>query len=370
MFISSIVESNIDPVANGGASGPIVLSSRIRLARNLAHFPFPGWAQTSQQNDILARCLEALAQLPQLRKGTAFKMQDLTELDRQILMERHLISRELQNSKLQSGVYLARDATCAVMINEEDHLRIQMLRGGLKLKQLWKSINELDSNLEDTLDFAFTLDLGYLTACPTNVGTGMRASCMLHLPALVLAGHMEKVIRMVNQVGIAVRGLFGEGTDATGSIFQISNQQTLGESEEDILKRLHNILTAVIQQEQNARLKLIEDSRSKLFDKIGRAFGVLSQAHVVSSEEAMNLLSLIRLAVDLGILPDGNRPLVDQLFLEVQPGHVQFKAKQSAEAGQRDMIRARHVRVALQKFPPLDFTVKLDSGDGPTEKSE
>ncbi|MDX2112052.1 MAG: protein arginine kinase [Verrucomicrobiota bacterium] len=367
MLIDPLLESKSDTVSNSGAGGPIVLSTRIRLARNLAHYSFPGWAKKAQQGDVLIHCLAALDQIAVLKRGLRLRMDDLSDLEKQILVERHLISKELQTSKLPSGVYISKDASCSIMINEEDHLRIQMMRGGLKLKQLWKSINELDTSLEDYIDYAFIQDLGYLTACPTNVGTGMRASAMLHLPALVMAGHMEKVIRMVNQVGIAVRGLFGEGTDATGSIFQISNQQTLGESEEDILKRLGSILAAVINQEQMARMKMLEDNGPKFFDKIGRAYGTLLNAHMVNSEEAVNLLSLIRLAVDMGMLPEESRALVDHLLLEVQPGHVQLRSKQEAEASTRDILRAKLLREHLQSLPALKYSANCANKSGETD---
>ncbi len=360
--IAPLLEGKAEPVPNAGQLGPIVLSTRIRLARNLAAFPFPGWAKESQRRDILAATFDALSQQTALKKGLKFKTEDLSELEKLILVERHLISRELQNSKHAAGVFISKDSGCSIMINEEDHLRIQMMRGGLRLKQLWKSISELDSALENHLDYAYQTDWGYLTACPTNLGTGLRASAMLHLPGLVLSGNMEKVIRMVNQVGVAVRGLFGEGTDATGSIFQISNQQTLGEPEDDIIKRIGSIISAVIQQEQFARMKLLEDNAPKLFDKVGRAYGILQNAHLLTSEEAMNLLSLLRLAVDIEMLPEEHRATMDRLFIEVQPGHVQAAAGGQADPMSRDAMRAQLLRHEFQSFPALNYKVSVEEG--------
>ena len=255
--------------------------TRIRLARNLSGQPFPGWAKPAQREKILEDCREAVTSTGVMKRGLSVGVGELGDLEKRILVERHLISRELSGSKQGSGVVISKDQAFSVMINEEDHLRIQMLRAGFQLKKAWAAINEMDSELEETLDFAFSPTLGYLTACPTNLGTGMRASAMMHLPALVIANQMEKVVRAVNQLGMVVRGLFGEGSDASGSIFQISNQTTLGESEEEILKRLSGVLQSIIEHELNARARLLEADSGKLFDKIGRAFGILQNGHVL-----------------------------------------------------------------------------------------
>jgi protein arginine kinase len=241
------------------------------------------------------------------------------------------------------------------MINEEDHLRIQMLRSGFQLKKVWAAIDELDTALEEQLDYAFSPTLGYLTACPTNLGTGLRGSAMMHLPALVIAGQMEKIVRAVNQLGMVVRGLFGEGSDAGGSIFQISNQTTLGEPEETIIKRLTSVLQSIVEHELNARAKLLEADAGKVFDKIGRAFGILQNGHVLSSGEAMNLLSLIRLGVDLGAFTEPCRAVVDRLFIEAQPGHLQFAQHGELDAGQRDLVRAACLRKEFSEMNRPNF---------------
>lgn len=361
MLITPLIEANAEVSHGRGDRGPVVLSSRIRLARNLADMPFPGWASESQRREVLTKCLDVLSRLKFFADGTALRLDELSALEKQILVERHFISRELMGAKSGSGCIISHDQSCSVMVNEEDHLRIQMVRSGLDLEGLWKSINKVDSAIEDGIDFAFSPDLGYLTACPTNIGTGLRASAMLHLPGLVLSGNMDKVIRMVNQVGIAVRGIFGEGSDASGSIFQISNQQTLGESEEAIIKRLCNVLDAVIEQENNARQKLIEEKPDKVLDKIGRARGILQNGHLLSSEEAMNLLSLMRLAVDLGMLASKWRKIVDRLLVESQPGHMQYQAKAEISPACRDALRARHMREQLADLPTLNFPDDLQS---------
>ena len=337
-------------------AGPVVLSTRVRLARNLSQYPFPGWAKKSQRSDILSACRLAIEKLPQMKRSSAFDVQELSDLERQVLVERHLISRELSESEPGSGVLISKDQTCSIMLNEEDHMRIQVLCNGFNFRRVWKQIDSVDTAIESELDYAFSEELGYLTACPTNVGTGMRASVMLHLPGLVLAGQMEKVVRAVNQLGMAVRGLFGEGSDATGSVFQISNQQTLGQSEQEIHKRLSSVLSADIEQEENARKKLLAEEPVKLVDKIGRAYGVLCNAHFLSSSEAMNLLSLTRLAIDLGMLPEDQRKVVDRLFLESQPGHIQLHAHRSIESDESDVLRATLLRHNLKDLPSLDIS--------------
>jgi protein arginine kinase len=335
--------------------GPIVLMTRVRLARNLSRFSFAGWAKEAQRSAILAECLGAVQGLPQMKKASTFTMEELSELEKQLLVERHLISRELSAAKAGSGVVISRDQTCAIMVNEEDHLRMQVIRPGFQIKRVWSAMNAIDTALEDNLDYAFSAELGYLTACPTNLGTGLRVSAMMHLPALVITGQMEKIVRAVNQLGLVVRGLHGEGTDASGSIFQISNQTTLGESEETIIKRLHRVLSTIIEQEINAREKLLESESTKLFDKIGRAYGLLQNAFVVNSAEALNLLSLLRLGIDLGAFPEEGRPRIDRLFIRSQPAHVQYACQGECDAAQRDILRAMILRTEFQKFPRPNF---------------
>ncbi|MFZ5494010.1 MAG: protein arginine kinase [Verrucomicrobiota bacterium] len=356
MKINELIDSPSELTDASASKSAVVLMTRIRLARNLAGQPFPGWAREAQRKEIRDRCMQAVAALPQMKRGLAIPVESLDELQKQILVERHLISRELCHAKSGSGIVISKDQSCVVMVNEEDHLRIQVLRAGFQFKKVWNTINSLDTDLEEYMDFAFSPTLGYLSACPTNLGTGIRASAMMHLPALVISGQMEKVVRAVNQLGMAVRGLFGEGSDASGSIFQISNQTTLGESEEEIIRHLHGVLNTIIEQELNARDKLLEADSNKLFDKIGRAFGILQNGHLLNSGEAMNLLSLIRLGIDLGVFADTQRALVDRLFIECQPGHVQHAAKGAFDPNQRDVLRAGRLRSEFAKLPPPDFT--------------
>ncbi|MCC5840286.1 MAG: protein arginine kinase [Opitutales bacterium] len=353
MHILPLIEAKSELTDGGLPPEPIVLSTRIRLARNISPFSFPGWASEEVREEVLDKCIQTLSALGTLSSAVALRMDALSALEKQVLVERHLVSRELTESTGGSGVIITPDQHLSIMVNEEDHLRLQAVRSGFNFKTAWSDINTLDTVIEGELDYAFSSDLGYLTACPTNLGTGMRASAMLHLPGLVIQEHMEKVIRMVNQLGMAVRGLFGEGSEATGSIFQISNQQTLGETEESIIKRLVNILEAIVEQEQNARQMVLETKAAKLLDKMGRALGILQNGHLLSSEEAMNLLSLMRLAVDLGLLDEPYRAHIDRLFIETQPGHIQFTARGEIEPGQRDEQRARRMREEFRRVDGL-----------------
>ncbi len=355
-MIESLIRSDRAELTQSTKKGsPVVLSTRVRLARNLVGAPFPERATAAQRSDIMSRCAEHICELKNMKSGAFFEISELSDLEKQVLVERHLISRELCENGQGSGVFINKDQTCSVMINEEDHLRIQFLKTGFSLNSVWKQIDHFDSDLEKTLDVAYSTEFGFLTACPTNLGTGLRASVMMHLPGLVISENMERVIRAVNQLGITVRGLFGEGSDATGHVFQISNQQTLGESEGEIMNRLGNVLKTIIDQEVNARFKYFEENRAKLLDKIGRAFGVLQNVHVLSSNEAMNLLSLMRLAVDFNMLPEKNRSDVDRLFIECQPGHIQYAANEGIAPEARDVARADKLREEFNQLPSLAF---------------
>ena len=368
MLIESIFDGKSEMTEGSAKKCPVVLMTRIRLARNLSKTPFPGWAKLPQRTQVLETCLPAVASLNQMKSGITAEVEELSELEKQILVERHLISRELSGAPEKAGVVISKDQSVSVMINEEDHLRIQVIKSGYRFKQAWNSVNVVDSTLEDELDYAFSSRIGFLTACPTNVGTGMRASAMMHLPALVISNQMEKVVRAVNQLGIAVRGLFGEGSDASGSIFQISNQTTLGESEEEIIKRLSSVLKTIIDQEMNAREKILEKDPNKLFDKIGRAYGILQNSRLLSSSECMNLASLVRFGVDLEMFPEETRNTVDRMFIECQPGHIQHLAGKSIDTNERDAFRSEYLRKQFENVErPLFSMEKGEKREDSTE---
>ncbi len=339
------------PVESARRSGPhdrIVMSSRVRLARNLRSLPFPGWAKKAERIKALETIRPAVESLPQLTGAFSETMDNLGQLDKLILVERHLISREHAAKNAGSGLVLNKEESLCVMINEEDHLRMQALRPGLQLQQAWLAIDQIDSELERKLDYAFTSALGYLTACPTNLGTGIRVSAMLHLPGLVLAEQINQIIQSVNKLGLAVRGLYGEGTEALGNVFQVSNQMTLGEVEVDIVERLNKVLLQIIEHEENARGMLLEKKPKIVFNFIGRAYGILANAHSITSKETMNQLSLMRLGIDLGEFPTADRALIDELFVITQPAHLQKKYTEKLAAEERDVLRADMLRERLQ----------------------
>lgn len=332
-------------------SGPedrIVMSSRVRLARNLRGHAFPTWAKKKGRVQTLELVRPAVESLPQLKSAFTTGLEDLATVDKQILVERHLISREHAAKGAGSGVVFTEDESLCVMINEEDHLRMQAILPGLQVPEAWSAVDELDSQLEGKLEFAATSELGYLTACPTNLGTAIRVSAMLHLPGLVLAEQINPIINSVNKLGLAVRGLYGEGTEALGNVFQVSNQRTLGESEAEISERLGKVLRQIIEHEENARGTLLEDKSRTVYNHIGRAYGILANAHIIASKETMNLLSLLRLGVDLGMFQGLDRGVIDELFLVTQPAHLQKQHADKLGAEERDVRRAEMLRTRLQ----------------------
>ncbi len=348
MDIHEFLTPPADTARRKGPYDRIVMSSRVRLARNIKDAAFPGWAKKPERIRVLDLIRPAVQSLPEMKDSFAETMDNLSTLDKQILVERHLVSREHAAKSAGSGLVLSRDESLCFMINEEDHLRMQSLRPGLQLRQAWTAIDQADSALEKRLDYAFNQDLGYLTACPTNLGTGIRVSAMLHLPGLVLGEQINPIIQSVNKLGLAVRGLYGEGTEALGNVFQVSNQMTLGEAENAIVERLEKVLAQIIEHEENARASLLEKKPKMVFNHIGRAYGILANAHSISSKETMNLLSLMRLGVDLGLFPGVDRALVDEMFLLSQPAHLQRQHSEKLSADERDLIRADMVRDRLK----------------------
>lgn len=349
MDLHEFLTPSAETTQRSGPHDRIVMSSRVRLARNIKNLAFPGWAKKPERIKALESIRPAVESLPQMANAFSQSMDNLTNIDKQILVERHLISREHAAKSAGSGLVLNKEESLCVMINEEDHLRMQALRPGLQLKQAWVTIDQVDSDLEKRLDYAFNSEIGYLTACPTNLGTGIRVSAMLHLPGLVLSEQINQIIQSVNKLGLAVRGLYGEGTEALGNVFQVSNQMTLGEAETDIVERLNKVLLQIIEHEENARVLLLEKKPKMVFNHVGRAYGILANAHSISSKETMNLLSLMRLGVDLGHFPKVERWLIDDLFIVTQPAHLQKQFSEKLAAEERDLLRADMVRERLKK---------------------
>ncbi len=362
MDFDQLLENPADWMKAGGPSGDIVMTSRVRLARNVRGFPFPGWARKQERVRVWEKVRPAVGGLREMENAFIEELSGLTAIQKQVLVERHLISREHAAKGVGCGAVMDGRQSVSIMVNEEDHLRMQAVRPGLSLRAAYQLLDRVDSELEEQLDYAFDNELGYLTACPTNLGTGMRASAMLHLPALVLSEQINPVIQAVNKIGLAVRGLYGEGTEALANLFQISNQNTLGEEEGEIVARLHKVIEQIIDHERNARLKLQEEKLTMLRDQIGRAYAVLRYAHVIPSKEALNLLSMLRLGADIGFLPQADRKLMDQLLMEIQPAHLQTLVKKKLEPEARDVLRAEIMRRKLKSLPEPDMVPSCGEG--------
>ena len=338
------------------ATGPkheIVISSRVRLARNLASFPFVSKASQPQRSELHRLCRDRLLALPGNLNLFYVDLDHTEDVDRQILVERHLISKQHTSGEGSRGVAISADEALSVMVNEEDHLRMQVLRSGMQLRECWKTADKLDNMLQEHLDYAFSERFGYLTACPTNVGTGLRVSVMMHLPALKLTGEIEKVFRAAKDTHLAIRGLFGEGTEAIGDFYQISNQTTLGRSEEEILDEFSDsIIPRILTAELTARSILEQERPLALDDRIGRAIGVLRNARLLSTEETLYFLSHLRLGVVMGRVTGLDIDTINKLFLQTQPAHLQRVLGRTLDGEARKAARADFMRQQLQARPP------------------
>ncbi len=335
------------------ATGPhadIVVSSRVRLARNLHPYPFLQRLPEDQQEEIIEMVEDAVHKSERIKEAHYFRYNNLTDLDRQFLLERHLISREHAGEKGEKAVAISPNEVVSLMVLEEDHLRLQAFQSGFNLTETWRILTQVDDDLEKILNYSFSPSLGYLTACPTNVGTGLRASCMLHLPGLILTKQVHKVLQALAKLNLAVRGLYGEGTQATGNFFQFSNQVTLGQPEEEIIDNLVGVIQQVIDHEREARQYLKDKRKSKFEDQIWRALGTLKSARVISSQEANQLLSLLQLGVHLVLIPNTlTIQELNALFLLVQPAHLQKLLEKSLNSAERDIRRADLMRERLAK---------------------
>jgi protein arginine kinase len=333
-----------------GGKGPesdIVISSRIRLARNLAEFPFLSRANPKERGQIERQIRDQLVHASIAEDAVYVSLPPLSPVDRLFLVERHLISKDHAFGKGPRGVCMGARETISIMVNEEDHLRIQGLRSGFQLRATWEKVDELDFRLEKLLDYAFSPQFGYLTVCPTNVGTGMRASVMLHLPALVMTRQIDKVFQAVSKINLAVRGLYGEGTQASGDFYQISNQQTLGKSEVEIIENIERVIPKIIEYERTVRDNLLEQRREVIEDKVWRAYGMLQTARTINSEETMDLLSAVRMGVNLKIINDVEIATVNELFILTQPAHLQKMERSELNSPERDITRATFIRNRL-----------------------
>ncbi|MDE3840568.1 protein arginine kinase [Bacillus methanolicus] len=345
-FISQAVSSWMSAE---GPDSDIVLSSRIRLARNLREFRFPTLYSHEEALAVLKRIEErASIGFPgQIGKLELLKMDELQPLQKRVLVEKHLISPQLAEHSNHGACLLSENEEVSIMINEEDHIRIQCLFPGLQLTEALNVANEVDDWMEEHVDYAFDEYKGYLTSCPTNVGTGIRASVMMHLPALVITQQMNRIIPAINQLGLVVRGIYGEGSEALGNIFQISNQITLGKSEHDIVEDLKSVVRQLISQERSAREALAKTSNIQLEDRVFRSYGILANSRIIESKEAARCLSDVRLGIDMGYIKNLSKKILNELMILTQPGFLQQYAGGPLRPDERDIRRAALIRERL-----------------------
>jgi protein arginine kinase len=348
MKLDDLIKQTCEWLKGTGPNSNIVISSRIRLARNLRRVPFSHWANKKQKEQVLEKAKQAVGASNYTKGALLLVMADLNNLDKQFLIERHVISKEHALRADHKAVIIGDREILSIMVNEEDHLRTQVMQSGFNLDETWKIISKLDEEFAKKLDFAYSQDFGYLTACPTNTGTGLRASVMLHLPALVMSRQINKVLQAITKLSLTARGFYGEGTEASGNFFQISNQVTLGHSEEDIIDNIERIIKQVIGHEENARRALFEQDKARIEDRIWRAYATLKSAHIISSKEAIDLLSPVRLGVDMGILKEGvGIRAINRIFILIQPAHLQKIEGKTLSHQERDVKRAELIREEL-----------------------
>lgn len=344
-----IDEALSDWMGEEGPDNDIVISSRVRIARNLDKIAFPILATNQHSEEVLNK-VKRVAKSDELNEIGQFELiilDKVNPLEKRVLVEKHLISPSLANEARNGAVMLSANEAISIMINEEDHLRIQCMFPGLQVKEAWELANQIDDVFESQLDYAFDEKRGYLTSCPTNVGTGIRASVMMHLPALVLTNQINRILSAITHVGLAVRGIYGEGSEATGNMFQISNQITLGQSEEEIIDNLYRVAKQLIEHEKNARALLMDESKLRIMDRVQRSYGILSNAAIIDSKEAAQRLSDVRLGVDLGLINHVPAKVTNELVVMTQPGFLQQYAGGQLSPDERDVRRAEMIRERL-----------------------
>lgn len=347
MKLEDLLKQTSEWLKGTGPNSNIVISSRIRSARNLVGIPFSHWANKNQREESLEIVREAIEECSYLKKTDFMNLKDLNDLDKKFLVERHLMSKEHAGGQEAKGLVLDNKEIISVMINEEDHIRMQVMQSGFNLTEAWRITNEIDDDLGSRLEYAFSTQLGFLTACPTNVGTGIRASVMLHLPALVFTNQAGRILQTITKLGLTVRGFYGEGTEVQGNFFQISNQVTLGRTEDDMIDSIEKVISQIVTREENARKAMFMRSKERLVDRIWRSYGTLRSAHIISSNETIELLSAIRLGIDMDILKDITIPVINELFILTQPAHLQKIEKKVLSHAERDLKRAQLIREKL-----------------------
>jgi protein arginine kinase len=344
MELSDFIHNTGQWLKGTGTHANIVMSSRIRLARNLAMRPFPNKARKKDLHEVLTVIQSVMAEIGYFKDSIFLKINELDNVDKQFLIERHLMSHEHAANPEGKALVVSREEVLSVMVNEEDHMRIQVMKSGLDLDETWKIADAIDDALSQKLDFAYSIHWGYLTACPTNTGTAMRGSVMLHLPALVMTKQINKVLNAISKLSFASRGFYGEGTQASGNFYQISNQVSMGHSEQDVIQNINGLISQIIEQEEQARQALVLQNKPVLEDKIFRSYGILKNAHIISSQETVELLSMVRLGIDLDVIKDVDRNAINELFLMIQPAHLQKLEGKKLSASERDIKRASLIR--------------------------
>lgn len=347
MTLDDLVQQISQWLRGEGPESDIVISSRIRLARNIAKFAFIRRCLDTDRAEIESMVSHALRDTETFSEALYFNVAQLSQLDRQFLVERQLISRELAENDGARAVMLDPSEYFSVMINEEDHLRIQVMRSGLDLSNAWDQIDQIDDQIGERICYAFDDKFGYLTACPTNVGTGMRVSVMLHLPALVLTNQIEKVFRSLQKINLAVRGLYGEGSEAMGDFYQVSNQITLGKSELELIKQVSDVIPVLISYERKARNFLLQENREDLEEQVSKALDTLRNTTQISSEETMYLLSKIRMGINMELIEGLDIADINKLFIYTQPAHLQKLLGHEMDTAQRNIARADYLRKQL-----------------------
>jgi protein arginine kinase len=348
MQLNDLLQHTSEWLKGTGPNSDIVISSRIRLARNLDKLPFPHWSNKKQSEDVLLKIEDAKAKIDVLKAATTFRLAELDNVDKQFLVERHLMSYEHAQKAGNNAVIIDDEEIISIMVNEEDHIRLQVMQSGFNIFEAWNTINKIDDALAKEIPFAFSHEWGYLTACPTNTGTGMRGSVMLHLPALVMTKHINRVMAAIAKLSFTTRGLYGEGTQASGNFFQISNQVALGHSEEDIVNNINGFIRQIIEQELQAREALLANSKAMVEDRVNRGYGILKSAYIISSQETIELLSMLRLGCDLGMIRDIDRRTINELFIITQPAHLQKIENKKLTQQERDVKRAALIRSKLK----------------------
>ncbi|KAB3532410.1 protein arginine kinase [Alkaliphilus serpentinus] len=336
-------------LTEAGPESDIVISSRIRIARNVEGFPFPNKLQEKMAKDITDRVYNSVIGGNESLKED-FKlvyMKDLDGIERLNYVEKHLISPDIAKNTASGSLLINKDETIAILINEEDHIRIQSLLPGFQLENAWNVADKIDDLIEEQIKYAFDEDLGYLTACPTNLGTGIRVSIMMHLPALNMTGYIKNILHASSQIGIAVRGIYGEGTEFLGNIFQVSNQTTLGSTEEETIHNLKDVVIQIIQKERLIRENLLKEKKIELEDKVFRSFGVLKNARMISVNEAMKLISDIKLGIVLSLIKEVSLESLNHLMTRIQVGYLQKHYQCELTEVERDIKRAEIIRMTI-----------------------